>query len=252
MLKGAAKVCASKTHCPKGHELKEDNLSKYELSIGKRSCKLCRNERARIRGQLLKSKEYKKEWLENNRNKSRGYTKKWQSNHPSHWKDWNLKNPDKRKAIEKKHAQKPERKDYKRKKDLEYYHRNPDKFKARQRIYRRENPRSGAGMSYDLQDAMNNVRLRDRNTCQWQGCGLTSKQTSIHVHHIFPKSEYPDLELVEQYMICYCANHHSYWHRMRGDPYSEMISWRTEYEGDIYEAERYKTYFNNQKSLDKL
>jgi len=252
MLKGAAKLCASKTHCPKGHELKGVNLSKYELSIGKRSCKLCRNERQRLRNERVEEKEYKLKWQQNNRDRTRAYTKKWRSAHPEYDDNWNLKNPDKRKEIYKRHDQKPERKVYKRKKDIEYYHNNPDKFKARQRIYRRENPRSGAGMSYDLQDAMNNVRLRDNNTCQWYKCGITSRQMSIHVHHIFPKSEYPELELVEQYMICYCAGHHALFHRYRGDPYSEMISWRTEYEGDIYEAERYKTYFNRQESLDKL
>jgi len=64
---------------------------------------------------------------------------------------------------------------------------------------------------------MNNVRKRDNNTCQWQGCGLTHKQAPVEVNHIFPKSEYPELQLVEQYMICYCLNHHVVWHLYRGD-----------------------------------
>ena len=91
------------------------------------------------------------------------------------------------------------------------------------RIWRKNNPRSNRSLYPELQEAMNNVRIRDKNTCQWQGCGVTFRQTEIHVNHIFPRSEYPDLELVEQYMICYCPNHHSYWHRMRGDPYHGMI-----------------------------
>jgi len=91
------------------------------------------------------------------------------------------------------------------------------------RIWRKNNPRSNRSLYLELQDAMNAVRIRDNNTCQWQGCGVTHRQTRIDVHHIFPRSEYPDLELVEQYMICYCPNHHSYWHRMRGDPYHGMI-----------------------------
>ena len=93
------------------------------------------------------------------------------------------------------------------------------------RIRRKENPRSARRQndSIEIQIAMNNVRKRDKNTCQWQGCGLTFRQVPIHVHHIFPRSEYPDLVEIEQYMICYCANHHGLWHRFRGDSYSEMI-----------------------------
>lgn len=115
------------------------------------------------------------------------------------------------------------------KKRIEYlkeYNQRPH-VKARaaekSRIRRRNNPQSNRRGSIDLQLAMNNVRKRDHNTCQWQGCGLTFRQSPIHVHHIFPRSEYPDFELIEQYMICYCANHHGLWHRMRGDKYSEMI-----------------------------
>ena len=70
---------------------------------------------------------------------------------------------------------------------------------------------------------MNNIRKRDNNTCQWFGCKLNSNQTTIHVHHIFPKSEYPQFELKENYMICYCVSHHKLFHQFRGDGYSKMI-----------------------------
>lgn len=75
----------------------------------------------------------------------------------------------------------------------------------------------------DLQDAMNNVRVRDKNACQWQNCKLTFREATINVHHIFPRSEYPELELIEKYMICYCAGHHGKWHEVRGDSYSKLI-----------------------------
>jgi len=93
------------------------------------------------------------------------------------------------------------------------------------KIWKKNNPRSANHGSYELQDAMNNVRVRDNNTCQWQGCGLTFREAPIHVHHIFPKSEYPDYELVEQYMICYCLNHHWMWHKYRGDNYAKLLSY---------------------------
>lgn len=36
-----------KTHCNKGHLLAADNLDKYQLSIGGRKCKICKNESMR-------------------------------------------------------------------------------------------------------------------------------------------------------------------------------------------------------------
>lgn len=101
------------------------------------------------------------------------------------------------------------------------------------RIWRKENPRSYGIADLELQYAMNRVRLRDNNTCKWYGCGLTFRQAPIHVHHIFPRNEYPDLELIEKYMICYCANHHALFHRFRGDWYSEMINPR--YQEGLFE-----------------
>lgn len=86
-----------------------------------------------------------------------------------------------------------------------------------QRKWNKENPRSGTIGSPELKIRMDNIRARDKNTCQWFNCGLTYKQVPIHVHHIFPRSEYPELELEEKYMICYCANHHGLFHRYRGD-----------------------------------
>lgn len=71
----------------------------------------------------------------------------------------------------------------------------------------------------ELEFIMNLVRRRDNNTCKWQNCGKTSKETSIHVHHIFPQSEYPELKYREDYMICYCKKHHKKWHKSRGDKY---------------------------------
>lgn len=66
--------------------------------------------------------------------------------------------------------------------------------------------------------AMMNVRKRDNNECKWYDCGKSSSNRDlIHVHHIFPQSEYPEFKYIEEYMICYCKYHHAYWHEMRGD-----------------------------------
>lgn len=101
---------------------------------------------------------------------------------------------------------------------------NPEHIKKYKREWQLANPRSSSHYSIEMLESTDNARKRDNNTCQWQGCGLTHKETIIHVHHIFPKSEYPKLELVEQYMICYCIFHHELWHKYRKDSYANMIS----------------------------
>lgn len=80
-------------------------------------------------------------------------------------------------------------------------------------------PKSACHDDIELYIAMNNVRKRDNNICQWYKCGKSPKDNHIiiHVHHIFPQSEYPELKYKEEYMICYCKFHHAYWHEMRGD-----------------------------------
>jgi len=81
-------------------------------------------------------------------------------------------------------------------------------------IWKKKTGRFSTIGSIKLQKIMANVRLRDSNTCQWQKCRKTD---NIHVHHIFPRAEYPELEFEEKYMICYCKEHHYIWHKSRGD-----------------------------------
>jgi len=151
----------------------------------------------------LKRNEAQKKWKKK--------TKPWQKlKNKQYFKLWSQKT---------KYWQNPE---FKQKAKL-YYQKNLQKIKKRMKEYRENNPRSSTRCSLELQITMNNVRKRDNNTCQWQNCNLTYKETSIHVNHIFPRSEYPELELIEEYMICYCVKHHKLWHEYRGDSYSGMI-----------------------------
>ena len=55
-------------------------------------------------------------------------------------------------------------------------------------------------MTIEEQIAMKNVRAKQKNTCQWGGCGKTHKETSIHVHHILSREDHPEL----------CAKHPNY------------------------------------------
>ena len=96
------------------------------------------------------------------------------------------------------------------------------------KIWLKTYPRTRRHHSFELQLAMNNVRKRDNNTCQWYGCDLTYKETTIQVNHIFPISEYPELELIEEYMICYCKKHHALFHGYRGDSCASMLGFKKE------------------------
>lgn len=46
---GTAAIHARKTHCPRGHELKEPNLLKSQLKRGQRNCRICYNKNQNTR-----------------------------------------------------------------------------------------------------------------------------------------------------------------------------------------------------------
>lgn len=105
-----------------------------------------------------------------------------------------------------------------------YYWKNVEKLRKRNREYARNNTRSGGSWaSLEMQFTMNRVRKKQNNTCQWYGCGLTSKQTLIHVHHIFPRAKYPQYETEEWNLICYCKEHHAEFHKAKNDNTAQLI-----------------------------
>lgn len=121
-------------------------------------------------------------------------------------KEWRYKNAEYVKQYRKEFEATPERKAYRKQ-------------------WQKANPKKSHGGTYplELEIAMNSARLRDKNTCQWQGCGLTVRDAPIHVHHIFPRSEHPELQLEPWNMICYCLNHHYMWHMYRGDKCANIL-----------------------------
>ena len=165
-----------------------------------------------------KQKEYGRQHYQKNKEKQRENHKRWLVKNPNYIKEYIDKN---REHIRKQWRESNKR-TYERIK--KYYKENKAKIRLYQNRWRRENPSSNSHYPMELQIAMNNVRKRDNNTCKWYNCGLTYKETQIHVHHIFPRSEYPELELIEQYMICYCVKHHILWHQYRGDQYAKGLS----------------------------
>lgn len=94
-----------------------------------------------------------------------------------------------------------------------WYQNNKEKRLLKGKEWKKNNPQSGYWREPKLNKAMNNVRKRDNNICQWQKCN----KRADHVHHIFLRSKYPELRYNEQYMICYCNRHHGLWHIYNGD-----------------------------------
>jgi len=218
LVRGIGLINKLKTHCPKGHKLKEPNLDRYSLSHGSRTCKTCKNDQQRLRWHRVDVQIYNKQSRLKRKDKIQGHNKNWKILHPKYHDDWQKNNREKMRGYSKKYES--NNKEERNQKNKNWRKNNP----TYQNQWRKNNPRSSPSYSLELQDAMNNVRLRDKNTCQWQGCGLTFRQAPIQVHHIFPRKEYPELELVEQYLICYCMNHHWLWHKYRGDPCARLIS----------------------------
>jgi len=103
-------------------------------------------------------------------------------------------------------------------KGRQYYRDNKEKILKRCEIYRKNNPKAGGGGdNIEMRITMALRKRLDNSTCQWYNCGKTGKDTTIDVHHIFPKSEYPQYSIKLEYMICYCRWHHYLWHKSRGD-----------------------------------
>ena len=70
----ASAINSRKTHCPKGHELKGDNLDNYQKRLGYRKCRICKNERDMLYYQ--NNREVKIEYAQQHRLKKRNETNK--------------------------------------------------------------------------------------------------------------------------------------------------------------------------------
>lgn len=134
---------------------------------------------------------------------------------------WRLKNKHKLKIKSKKSKKKylSTEKGHNSRLKVQTKYNNSEKGKASRLKYRKNNSNLFL-FDKNMYDCYINVRKRDNNTCQWNGC---KSNKNIHIHHIFPKSEYPELKYIEKYMICYCKEHHSLFHQARGDRCWKMI-----------------------------
>lgn len=191
--------------------LKMNNMNRYwENKITNKNLKPLKIKIIKHKKKSFDQKQYMKEYNKMYRERNNESLKQYK-------KEWQLKNKERLKIKSKMYYINNKEKHSKYSK--EWYQKNKYKIALKSR----NEGRSGKHVSNDLYLAMLNVRIRDNNTCQWFGCGLKHKVTEVHVHHIFPRSEYPELELIEQYMICYCAEHHAQFHAARGDYYHKLI-----------------------------
>src|SRR5262252_10900973 len=51
-------------------------------------------------------------------------------------------------------------------------------------------------------------RERDKYSCQWPGCKITTLR--IHVHHIRTRAQRPDLKYEISNGVCLCSTHHDH------------------------------------------
>ena len=219
-----------KTHCKNGHPLEGDNLLPYELKQGKRSCKICKN----ISDKKRNNPHGKISRAELNRRKTHcknGHPLEGDNLLPSYLKRGQRVCKICKKIYDSIWVKTPKRKLYVKKWQANKYANN-DKWRKQvlenNAQWRSQNPRSGAGYSFEEQIAMNLRREIDNNQCQWpiinpktnksQICGVKhSKKNKIHVNHIFSRAKYPETRDVPDAMICLCVDHHADWHEMLGD-----------------------------------
>lgn len=222
---------SQKTHCKNGHELSGKNLIPSFLRIGKRACRICRNQRMLNKSKTPEIKEYKKKWNEKNRIKLRAYSKKWRVDNPEKARMWDKTHKEQYKERQRRFAQKPERKAYLRAWNNSKYA-DSQEFRAKKLAqnaeWREKNPRSGASYTVEEQEAMRLRRVLDNNQCQFvitdeitgksRICGIKhSRKTPIEVNHIELRAKYPDKRIDIENLICLCVEHHAKYHEERGE-----------------------------------
>lgn len=197
---------SQKKICKNGHELSEPNLVKSELKRGKRVCKICKNNRARIKAQKPESKKYKAEWLSKNRIKSRAYSKKWRNENPEKANLWDKTHPEQARQRQRKHEKNPERIAYRIKWQKIDYEKNPEKT-LQKNI--RQLKKLGIPLAKSSSEYKRALQAWSKTTKKNNlECAICGTKTNLKSHHIFYKSNYPKMSLMENNAIVLCKQHH--------------------------------------------
>ena len=197
---------SQKTHCPNDHLLEGENLIVSETKIGKRSCRICKNEKNKIREQKPERKKYKLEWNSKNLDKLRGYSSKWKKNNPEKAKQWDKEHPENVKQRSRKHEKNPKRIAYRQKWQKLDYAINPEKTLQKNiRTFEK------LGQPLDLSSSQYKRSLQawsktvKKNNLE---CAICGTKKNLKSHHIFEKGPYPKLSFNENNGIVLCAQHH--------------------------------------------
>lgn len=224
-----SQINKEKIHCKYGHLL--PNVKNKE---GKRICKECKRLLARELRRTQAHKDYQSNWKKENPQKTSGYSKKWRQKNPNYFKEYDKTHPEQYKQRQKKHEKKPERKQYHRDWSRNKYKNNPE-FRAevsrRSEEYRLKFPRSSGETPQEF-EAKNLRRALDENRCQYviddTGviCGVKhSKKMWVQVHHIKPKSQYPELMADIDNLMTVCIFHHGLDHFNKGQIREAILIW---------------------------
>ena len=203
---------ARKQFCPAGHELSGDNLDKYSLKIGKRACRICKNEQARTRGQKPEVKKYRADWISQNRVKSRAYSKKWRVNNPEKANLWDKIHPERARQRSRKFEKKPERITYRKEWQKRDYEKNPEKIlqKNIRQLEKVAKPLIMSSREYKRAiQAWAKVAKKNQREC-----AICGSKTNLKSHHLFYKATYPRMSLMKNNVVVLCKKHHDEVHSM--------------------------------------
>jgi hypothetical protein len=197
---------SQKTHCPEGHLLKGRNLIVSELKIGKRSCRICKNKKNKIREQKPERKKYKLKWNSKNLNKLRGYSAKWRRENPEKAKQWDKEHPEQVKTRQRKHEKNPKRITYRQNWQKLDYEINPEKTlqKNIRQLEKLGNTLELSSGEYKRAIQAWSKTVKKRNP----ECAICGTTKNLKSHHIFYKAKYPLMSLMEDNGIVLCKQHH--------------------------------------------
>jgi len=197
---------SQKTHCPKGHPFEEENLVSSELKIGKRVCRICRNERGKIYEAKPERKKYRLDWKSENLDKLRGYSAKWRKENPEKAKQWDKDHPEQVKARQRKHEQNPKRIAYRQEWQKADYNRNPEKT-LQKNIRTLEKLGHPLDLSSDKYKRLLQAWSKTVKNNSLE-CAICGTKKNLKSHHIFEKALYPKMSFNENNGIVLCEQHH--------------------------------------------
>lgn len=142
------------------------------------------------------------------------YKREWYKTHPNYKKEEYKRNYETYKKyqdkIKEKYWSDPEFRAIIKQDQRDWYY-NRGGRQISQAYYKKHPRMVGHSYPRDMFWAMYEARVRDKNKCQWGGCG----KKADHTHHIFSVAKYPELRHEKWNLISYCGEHHAKFHEAK-------------------------------------